>query len=66
MLKVRLIEGASNGYISNELGNHYLNYVNDSVNGHMLDANNKLRQYNILNNVLKSEAQYYNSEIEIN
>lgn len=66
MLKVRLIEGASNSYISNELGIHYLNYVNDSVNGHMLDANNKLRQYNILNKVLKSETQYYDGEIGIN
>ena len=66
MFKVRLIEGASNSYISNELGNHYLNYINDSVNGNMLDANNKLRQYNILNDVLKSEHQYYDGEIEIN
>ncbi len=66
MLKVRLLEGASNGYIGSELNNHYSAYILDSVNGKMLNANKKLLKYHTLNNVLKAELQYYNGEIEIN
>jgi len=66
MLKVRLLEGASNGYISSELSIHYAAYLVDSVNGNMLDANKKLLNYHKLNNVLISEMQYYNGVIEIN
>ena len=66
MIKVRLIEGASNNYIGSQLGNHYSAYLVDSVNGNMLDANKKLINYHKLNNVLKSELQYYNGLIEIN
>lgn len=66
MLKVRLLEGASNNYIGAELGNHYAAYLVDSVNGNMLDANKKLLNYHKLNNVLIAEMQYYNGVIEIN
>ena len=66
MLKVRLLEGASNNYIGAELGVHYAAYVVDSVNGKMLNANKKLLKYHTLNNVLKAELEYYNGDIEIN
>ena len=66
MIKVRLLEGASNAYISQDLGIYYQSYVVDSVNGNMLDANKKLLEYHKLNNVLIAELQYYNGIIEIN
>ena len=66
MMKVRLIEGASNSYIGSELNTFYNNYVQDSINGNMLDAYKRLLKYNQLNNVLESELQYYHGEIEIN
>lgn len=66
MVKVRLLEGASNAYISQDLNNWWNDYVNDSLNNDLLAANKKLLQYHILNNVLKSELEYYHSEIEIN
>jgi hypothetical protein len=66
MLKVRLLEGASNEYIGSRLSIHYSGYVVDSVNGNMLNANKKLLKYHTLNNVLKAELQYYNGDIEIN
>ena len=66
MIKVRLIEGASNNFIGAELSNHYSDYLVDSVNGNMLDANKKLINYHKLNNVLISELEYYNGLIELN
>tara|TARA_Y100001978_G_scaffold168373_1_gene156791 strand:- start:1872 stop:2774 length:903 start_codon:yes stop_codon:yes gene_type:complete len=66
MMKVRLIEGASNSYIGSELNTFYNNYIQDSINGNMLDAYKRLLKYNQLNNVLESELQYYHGEIEIN
>ena len=66
MVKVRLLEGASNAYIGQDLENHYNSYVVDSINGNMLDANKKLLEYHKLNNVLIAELQYYNGIIEIN
>ena len=65
MLKVRLIEGASNAYISQDMSNWYQNYVVDSIAGEMLNAYKKLLEYHILNDVLKSELQYYNGIIGI-
>ena len=65
MAKVRLLEGASNAYISSDLNNWWNGYVNDSVNNDLLSANKKLLEYHILNNVLKSELEYYNNEIGI-
>ena len=66
MVKVRLLEGASNAYIEQDLYVYYQSYVVDSVNGNMLDANKKLLEYHKLNNVLIAELQYYNGIIEIN
>jgi len=66
MVKVRLVEGASNAYIGQDLYVYYQGYVIDSVNGNMLDANKKLLEYHKLNNVLIAELQYYNGIIEIN
>jgi hypothetical protein len=66
MIKIRLLEGASNEYITSQLSNHYFAYELDSINGKMLNAYKKLMNYHILNNVLKSELQYYTGSIEIN
>lgn len=66
MIKVRLVEGVSNAYIGQDLSNHYQNYVVDSINGDMLNAYKRLLNYHKLNNVLKSELEYYSDEIEIN
>ena len=65
MIKVRLLEGASNAYIGQDLYNYYQEYLVDSIAGNMLEANKKLLNYNLLNSVLESELQYYNNEIEI-
>ncbi len=66
MIKVRLLEGASNAYIGQDLYSFYQQYLVDSIAGNMLEANKKLLNYNLLNSVLESEVQYYNNEIEIN
>ncbi len=66
MMKVRLIEGASNSFIGSDLNNHYNSYVKDSINGNMLDAYKRLLNYKKLNNVILSEREYYKGEIEIN
>ena len=65
MVKVRLLEGASNAYIGQDLNNWYSEYVTDSLDNDLLSANKKLLEYNILNDVLKSELEYYNNEIGI-
>ena len=65
MMKVRFLEGSSNAYISQDLNNYYHDYEIDSINGNMLDAYKRLLNYNKLNNVIKSEREYYNGEIEI-
>jgi hypothetical protein len=66
MMKVRLLEGASNAYVSNDLNNFWNDYVKDSINGDLLSANKKLLEYNILKSVLDSEFEYYDNEIELN
>ena len=65
ILKVRMIEGASNGYIESEAGNAYQRYVVDSIAGEMLDAYKRLLIYHNLHDVIKSELQYYNGIIGI-
>ena len=65
ILKVRLMEGASNAEINQFSSNAYNQYVVDSIAGKMLDAYNKLLDYHNLNDVVKSEMQYYNGEISI-
>ena len=64
--KVRLLEGVANSYISSQLNNFWNNYINDSLSNDLLSANKGLLNYNILNNVLSSELEYYNGIIEIN
>ena len=54
ILKVRMIEGASNGYIESEAGNAYQRYVVDSIAGEMLDAYKRLLIYHNLQDVIKS------------
>ncbi|MBG66155.1 MAG: hypothetical protein CMP73_05815, partial [Flavobacteriales bacterium] len=66
MLKARLLEGVSNSYIGQDLNNWYNAYQDALAAGDVLSANKKLLQYNILNDVLLSELQYYHGEIEIN
>lgn len=65
MIKVRLLEGASNTYISQDLNNWWNAYISDSLSNDLINANKKLLQYHRLNNVIASELDYYNSEIEI-
>lgn len=65
IVKVRLIEGASNAEINNEIGNSYQNYLVDSIAGEMLDAYKHLLDYHNLNNVIKSESQYYDGTINL-
>jgi len=65
ILKVRMMEGASNADIAQYSSNAYQNYIVDSIAGEMLNAYKKLLDYHNLNDVLKSELQYYNGIIEI-
>ena len=65
MVKVRLIEGASNEYINSENYNWLFEYEKDSIAGNMIDANKKLLEYNKLNDIIKSEKQYLNKSITI-
>jgi len=65
MIKVRLIEGASNEYINSENYNWLFEYEKDSIAGNMIDANKKLLEYNKLNDIIKSEKQYLNGTITI-
>ena len=65
MIKVRLLEGASNAYIAEDLSTWWIGYQIDSSNNDLLAANKKLLEYQILNNVLKSELEYYRGEIGI-
>lgn len=65
-LKTRLIEGVSNGYISYQAGIIYAAYVVDTVNGNMIEANKKLLMYNNLQDIIKSEMEYFHDSITIN
>jgi len=65
MVKVRLIEGASNGDISFYMSNHYFDYEVDSVAGNLIEAQKHLIKYFRLKNVIDSETNYYNQLINI-
>jgi len=65
LVKVRLIEGASNGYINAENANWLFNYTNDSLDGNMISAYKRLLEYNKLNDIIKSENQYRNGTISV-
>mgnify|MGYP001276227826 CR=1 FL=1 len=65
LVKVRLIEGASNSYISSENANWLFEYQKDSIAGNMINAYKRLLEYNKLNDILKSENQYRNGVISV-
>ena len=65
LVKVRLIEGASNSYINSENANWLFEYQKDSIAGNMINAYKRLLEYNKLNDILKSEKQYKNGTISI-
>ena len=65
MIKIRLIEGASNGYINSQNGNWHQLYLNDSLGGNMIEANKKRLEFTKLNDVIKSEKQYLNADISV-
>lgn len=65
LAKVRLIEGASNSYISAGKSNWFFYYTNDSLAGNMITAYKRLLEYNKLNDILKSENQYRNGVISV-
>ena len=65
LVKVRLIEGASNSYIHSQNANWWFEYEKDSLAGNMINAYKRLLEYNKLNNILKSENQYKNGIISI-
>ena len=65
MVKVRLIEGASNGDISFYMSNHYADYEVDSVAGNLIEAQKHLLKYFRLSAIINSELDYYNNIIDI-
>lgn len=65
MVKVRLIEGASNGDISFYMSNHYADYEVDSVAGNLIEAQKHLLKYYRLSAIIDSEFDYYNNIIDI-
>ncbi len=67
MIKARMIEGASNEYIQQEIGNLEQIILNDSLMGGNQQGIDKKRfEVNKLKKVVSSEKQYMNGDIEIN
>ena len=65
MVKVRLIEGASNGDISFYMRNHFADYEVDSVAGNLIEAQKHLIEYYKLKLVINSESDYYDNILDI-
>ena len=65
MVKVRLIEGASNGDISFYMSNHFADYEVDSVAGNLIEAQKHLIEYYKLKLVIDSESGYYDNIFDI-
>ena len=65
MIKVRLIEGVSDGYIQNEMGNYYFFYEVDSIAGNLIQAHNNLIIYYRLKDIINSKSKLYNNLIDI-
>jgi hypothetical protein len=65
MVKVRLIEGVSDGYIQNEMGIHYFFYEVDSIAGNLIQAHNNLIKYYRLNDIINSKTMLYDNLIDI-
>ncbi len=65
MVKVRMIEGASNAYIENEMGIFLFFYEVDSLAGNLIGAHNNLINYYRLKDIIDSELLFYNNFIDI-
>jgi len=65
MVKVRMIEGASNAYIENEMGIFLFFYEVDSLAGNLIGAHNNLINYYRLKDIIDSESMLYNNFIDI-
>ena len=65
MVKVRLIEGASNSHIQTVMNTRYNRYVNDSIGGNLIDAHENLIKYYRFKDIINSESEYYNNIIDI-
>lgn len=65
MVKVRMIEGASNAYIQNEMGIFLFFYEVDSISGNLIGAHNNLINYYRLKDIISSESLFYNDSINI-
>jgi len=65
MVKVRLIEGVSDGYIQNEMGIHYFFYEVDSIAGNLIQAHNNLIKYYRLKDIIISKTKLYDNLIDI-
>ena len=65
MVKVRLIEGVSDGYIQNEMGIHYFFYEVDSIAGNLIQAHNNLTKYYRLKDIIISKTKLYDNLIDI-
>lgn len=63
--KARMIEGASNAIIQQEIGILNFGILNDSLNGNMTGVQTKRYKVNKLNRIIKSEWQYRDSIIGI-
>ena len=65
MVKVRMIEGASNAYIENEMGIFLFFYEVDSLAGNLIGAHNNLINYYRLKDIIESESLFYDNFIDI-
>ena len=65
MVKVRLIEGVSNGHIQTVMNTRYNRYVNDSLGGNMISAYENLIKYYRFKDIINSESELYNNLIDI-
>ena len=65
MVKVRLIEGVSNGHIQTVMNTRYNRYVNDSLGGNMISAHENLIKYYRFRDIINSESDLYYNLIDI-
>lgn len=66
MTKVRMIEGASNEYLLDEMNNELQRAYSDSLSGDMIGYYSHTYKANRYKNVVDSERKYMNGEIDIN
>ena len=65
MVKLRLIEGVSNGHIQTVMNTRYNRYVNDSLGGNMISAHENLIKYYRFRDIINSESDLYYNLIDI-